>query len=86
MHTFAPVVPGLTEGAEGSEQTQTLAMLAMMRMRNPKKFEALFDSLQKLVTPQEPPPEPDYGQIQPPSGQGVASLLGQPSGGQPMGL
>lgn len=67
---------------------ELLANLAMMRMRNRKKFDALFDSLQKLVTPKEPPPEPITNQPQPQgSGQALASVIGQPAltGGGSMG-
>lgn len=86
MKLAAPVIPGLTESAEGSDQMQLIAQLATMRLRRPKQFDALFRSFGKLFTPQEPPAEPQFTPEQPSTGQALAGLLGQPSPSQPVGL
>ena len=84
--TARGAAPGLTEGAKGSEQMQFIAQLAMMRGQDRRKFDLLFDSLEKLFTPQEPPPDPEMGdQSRPVTGPSMAGLLGQPMGGQSTG-
>jgi hypothetical protein len=51
----APVVPGITEVASGSEPMQLLAMLVRLNQKNPDSVNKLLSSLAKLFTPQEPP-------------------------------
>ena len=86
MEPYPPVTPGLTEGAEGSEQMKFISKMAMMRGQDRRKFDLLWDSLEKLFAPKEPPPEPDMGDASRPAvGPSMAGMNGQPMGGQPTG-
>ena len=81
MELNPPIVPGLTQGAEGDKQVQTLQMLSQMP---PKQVAQLLASFRKLFTPKEPPPEPPLMGIKPP-GQFPLLPPQLPPGG-PMGF
>lgn len=68
MELYPPIIPGMTEGAEGDEKMQLIAMLNTKRNQNRKEFDALWDSFNKLFTPKEPPPEPVLPGLKPPAG------------------
>jgi hypothetical protein len=73
MQLYPPVSPE-TQSAEGPQQMQFLAMLAMMRKREPKQFDVLFKNLAKLFTPKEPEPEPMMNLTQLPMRSQAAGL------------
>lgn len=66
MELYPPMVPGMTEAAEGDEKMQLIKMLVNKRQQSKKDFDALFDTFAKLFTPKEPPPEPQLLGIKPP--------------------
>lgn len=57
MRLHPPIVPGMTQTADGTEEGKTLAMLATMRATKRPQFESLMKFLGKLYTPREPKPE-----------------------------
>lgn len=77
---FAPIIPGVTESAEGSETMQLLSMLSLKRMRNPKGFEKMMDSLQELFTPRQPTTDSDVPSDMP-IGQALGGIMEQPTYG-----
>jgi len=62
LRLFPPIIPGLTEGAEGAEQNKTLYALVTLEKRKPQLFPTpIGDAIKQarpLFTPQDPPPEP----------------------------
>ena len=83
---FPPVIPGLTESAEGQPNEKTLYSIAMMWRASKKKTAQFLDSAVKMFSPKEPPPEPLESGVQPPVGQAAPPFLGSQPPGGPMGF
>ena len=77
----APIIPGLTEGAQGKPEQETLYNLVMMRRANRKRYEQFMNIATKMFIPREPPPDPLVQGLQPPSQVGLpplGQLMGPP--------
>lgn len=76
----APIIPGLTEGAEGPPKMQGLYEIAQLWSHNRKQTAKLLDFVTRMFTPKEPPADPLALGLQPPFGQVVPPPVGQLTG------
>ena len=81
MEMNPPIVPGLTQGAEGDATIKVMQGLSAL---SPKQVSQLLATFRKLFTPKEPPPEPPVMGLKPP-GQFPMLPPQIPTGG-PMGF
>jgi hypothetical protein len=77
MDTYPPTVAGVTETGSGTETMQVLASLATMYQRKPSAVVAMLSRMARLLTPTEPPAEPQASGSQLLQSQAVPAPLSQ---------
>lgn len=65
MPDYPPIVPGVTEPGEGSDEMKMLSSLVSMRQQNKKEYESMMNQLAKLFTPTTPMESETRGDVQP---------------------